>query len=394
MTIPYLELKEVTALHEAEIQQAVAEVVGSGWYLQGHALQQFEQHYANYIGTRFCVGVANGLDALTLTLRAYKELGRIGEGDEVLVPANTFIATVLAITENGLKPVFVDVDAETLDLNIEALESSITPKTKALMLVHLYGRCTYNEVIKTLCDTHNLLLIEDNAQAHGCTYLSTVNCQLSTVNCQLSTVNCQLSTLKTGSLGHAACHSFYPGKNLGALGDGGAVTTDDEALAQVIRSIANYGFSEKYVATYKGRNSRLDEIQAAVLDVKLQYLDKENQRRMDIARTYYHSIKNEKVRLPKLMDNGNNVYHIFPVFTSNRDQLKQHLQERGIGTLIHYPIPPHLQACYKEYNHLSLPVTERLAQEELSLPLNPTMTDEEVMYVVEAVNTFTPTFHI
>ena len=372
MKIPYLELKDVTALHEAEIQQAVAEVVGSGWYLQGRALQQFEQHYADYIGTHFCIGVANGLDALTLTLRAYKEMGLLNEGDEVLVPANTFIATVLAITENRLTPIFVDVDEETLDLNIEALESSITSKTKVLMLVHLYGRCTYNERIKALCETHNLLLIEDNAQAHGCTYEGRM----------------------TGSLGHAACHSFYPGKNLGALGDGGAVTTNDEALAQVIRSIANYGFSEKYVATSKGRNSRLDEVQAAVLDVKLRYLDKENQRRMDIARTYYQYIKNEHVRLPKQMDDGNNVYHILPVFTSYRDQLKQYLQEKGIGTLIHYPIPPHLQACYKEYNHLSLLVTERLAQEELSLPLNPTMTDEEVRYVLEAVNTFAPAPHI
>jgi dTDP-4-amino-4,6-dideoxygalactose transaminase len=323
------------------------------------------------------VGVANGLDALTLTLRAYKEMGRLHEGDQVLVPANTFIATVLAVTENQLIPVFVDVDADTLDLNLESLESSITSKTKALMLVHLYGRCTYNERIKTLCETHNLLLIEDNAQAHGCIYKSAQP----TLNCLHSTVN-----YKTGSLGHAACHSFYPGKNLGALGDGGAVTTNDEALAQMICSMANYGFSEKYVATYKGRNSRLDEVQAAVLDVKLNYLDQENQRRIDIARTYYKCIKNENARLPKLMDNGDNVYHIFPVFTSHRDQLKQHLQDRGIGTLIHYPIPPHLQGCYKEYNNLSLPVTERLAKEELSLPLNPTMTDEEVMYVVETLN--------
>lgn len=377
MKIPYLDLKDVTALHQAEIQQAVSEVVGSGWYLQGRALQQFEQHYAAYIGTRFCVGVANGLDALTLTLRAYKEMGRLHEGDQVLVPANTFIATVLAVTENQLIPVFVDVDADTLDLNLESLESSITSKTKALMLVHLYGRCTYNERIKTLCETHNLLLIEDNAQAHGCIYKSAQP----TLKCLHSTVN-----YKTGSLGHAACHSFYPGKNLGALGDGGAVTTNDEALAQMICSMANYGFSEKYVATYKGRNSRLDEVQAAVLDVKLNYLDQENQRRIDIARTYYKCIKNENARLPKLMDNGDNVYHIFPVFTSHRDQLKQHLQDRGIGTLIHYPIPPHLQGCYKEYNNLSLPVTERLAKEELSLPLNPTMTDEEVIYVVETLN--------
>ena len=392
MTIPYLDLKRVTALHEEEIQQAVAEVVGSGWYLQGQALHRFEEHYAQYIGTKYCVGVANGLDALTLTLQAYKEMGRLKEGDEVLVPANTFIATVLAITETRLTPVFIDVDEETLDLNLKALEQAITSKTQALMLVHLYGRCTYNTHIQTLCDTHHLLLIEDNAQAHGChtlnSHLSPLTFQLSTLNSQ-PTLNSNLSTLnfkKTGSLGHASCHSFYPGKNLGALGDGGAVTTNDEALAQTIRSIANYGFSEKYVATYKGRNSRLDDIQAAVLDVKLNYLDAENQRRQDIARTYYNNIKNDRIRLPKLMDNGDNVYHIFPIFTSQRDQLKQYLQERGIGTLIHYPIPPHLQSCYPEYHHLSLPVTERLAHQELSLPLNPTMTDSEVMYIVETLN--------
>ena len=366
MNIPYLDLKAVTALHGDEIQQAVAEVVGGGWYLQGEAVQRFERHYADYIGTQCCVGVANGLDALTLTLRAYMELGRIGKGDEVLVPANTFIATVLAITENRLKPVFVDVDADTLDLDLEQLEKAVTSRTKALMLVHLYGRCTYNEAIKTLCDQHGILLIEDNAQAHGCTYLQ--------------------PQTRTGSLGNAACHSFYPGKNLGALGDGGAVTTNDEELAEVIRSIANYGFAKKYVATYKGRNSRLDEVQAAVLDVKLNYLDEDNGRRQAIARTYYHNIKNEAIRLPRLMDKGDNVYHIFPIFTSQRDALKEALQEKGIGTLIHYPIPPHQQACYKEWNHLSLPVTERLAREELSLPLHPAMTDEQVAFVVEALN--------
>ncbi len=364
MNIPYLELKKVTALHTDEIQRAVAEVVGSGWYLQGQAVQQFEQHYADYIGTRFCVGVANGLDALTLTLRAYMEMGKLSEGDEILVPANTFIATVLAITENRLKPVFIDVDAQTLDLNLEALQQAITPRTKALLLVHLYGRCTYNESIQTLCDSNHLLLIEDNAQAHGCRY----------------------GTRRTGSLGHAACHSFYPGKNLGALGDAGAVTTDDEALAQTIRSIANYGFSEKYIAQHKGRNSRLDEVQAAVLDVKLKYLDEENRRRMDIARTYYNKIKNDAVRLPVPMGEGSNVYHIFPVFTSCRDDLQAFLLNKGIHTLIHYPVPPHQQTCYQEYNHLSLPVAEQLAREELSLPLNPTMTHEEVAYVVDMVN--------
>jgi dTDP-4-amino-4,6-dideoxygalactose transaminase len=367
MTIPYLSLKAMTALHVDEIQQAVARVVGSGWYLQGEAVQQFEQHYANYIGTHSCIGVANGLDALTLTLRAYKAMGRLHDGDEVLVQANTFIATVLAITENRLRPVFVDVDEDTLNLNLAALQQAITPKTKVLLLVHLYGRCTYNEQIRTLCEQNQLLLIEDNAQAHGCHY----------------------KAHNTGALGDAACHSFYPGKNLGALGDGGAVTTNDDELAQMIRTLANYGFSKKYVAPLQGRNSRLDEIQAAVLDVKLRYLDAENQHRINIARTYYKYIQNAALRLPTLMDEGNNVYHIFPVFTPYRDALQQHLCEHGIQTLIHYPIPPHQQACYKEYNAISLPAAERLAQEELSLPLNPTMTDEQVATVIKAVNTFT-----
>lgn len=366
MNIPYLDLKAVTAMHGEEIQQAVAEVVGGGWYLQGEAVRRFERHYAEYIGTQHCVCVANGLDALTLTLRAYKELGRIGEGDEVIVPANTFIATVLAITENGLKPVFVDVDADTLDLNLQQLEAAITTKTKALMLVHLYGRCTYNEKIKSLCDQSGILLIEDNAQAHGCIYSK--------------------SQTHTGSLGDAACHSFYPGKNLGALGDGGAVTTDDEELATVICSIANYGFEKKYVANYKGRNSRLDEVQAAVLDVKLKYLDADNARRQAIARTYYQQIRNEAIRLPQMMDEGNNVYHIFPIFTPQRDALHDSLLGKGIGTLIHYPIPPHQQACYKEWNHLSLPITERIAKEELSLPLHPAMTDDQVAFVVDVLN--------
>jgi len=366
MKIPYLNLKAITSRHLDELQQAVAEVVSSGWYLQGEAVQQFEQHYAEYIGTQHCIGVANGLDALTLTLRAYMEMGKISEGDEVLVPANTFIATVLAVSENKLTPVFVDVEADTLDIDIKALEQAITPKTKALMLVHLYGRCTYNERIEKICQKHNLLLIEDNAQAHGCRY----------------------QQHRTGSFGHAACHSFYPGKNLGALGDGGAVTTDDEKLANTIRTIANYGFAQKYVASHQGRNSRLDEMQAAALDVKLRYLEEDNNIRQSHARTYYNNIRNKAIRLPDMMDYGTNVYHIFPVFTPFRNQLQAHLQEKGIGTLVHYPIPPHKQACYSLYNHLQLPVTERLAEEELSIPLNQTMTEDEVQYIIEAINSF------
>lgn len=366
MNIPYLDLKAVTAQHGEEIQRAVAEVVSSGWYLQGERVRSFEEHFAKYIGTSFCVGVANGLDALTLTLRAYRELGRMAEGAEVLVPANTFIATVLAITENGMKPVFVDVDEETLEMNVEDVELAITERTGALMLVHLYGRCTYNEQIAQVCRKHGLLLIEDNAQAHGCVYQGR----------------------RTGALGDAGCHSFYPGKNLGALGDGGAVTTNDEELSAMLKSLANYGFSRKYVAEQQGRNSRLDEIQAAVLDVKLRYLDEENRRRQALARTYYNKIRQPLVRLPQMMEEGNNVYHIFPIFTTLRDELQRHFAERGIGTLIHYPIPPHKQACYKEWHHLHLPVTERLAAQELSLPLSPVMTDEEANLVVETLNSF------
>lgn len=366
MNIPYLDLKAVTAQHEAEIQKAVSEVVSSGWYLQGKAVRQFEQHFAAYIGTKFCVGVANGLDALTLTLKAYKELGKLKDGAEIIVPANTFIATVLAITDNHLKPVFVDVDAATLEMKTAALEQAINEHTGAIMLVHLYGRCTYHKHIESLCQQHHLLLIEDNAQAHGCKYQGR----------------------KTGSLGNVGCHSFYPGKNLGALGDGGAITTDDKEFAEVLQSIANYGFERKYVAKYQGRNSRLDDIQAAVLDVKLKYLDEDNAKRQTLAHIYYQNTDNPFVHLPQLMEEESNVYHIFPIFTPYRDELQQHLQTKGIQTLIHYPIPPHQQECYRLWKHLTMPVTEQLAKQELSLPLNPTMTEEEVSYVTNTINLF------
>lgn len=364
MNIPYLDLQAVTALHGDEILQAALQVVESGWYLQGQAVQHFEQHYAAYIGTRHCIGVANGLDALTLTLRAYIELGRIRPGDEVLVPANTFLATVLAITDNQLTPVFIDVEDDTLDLNLAQLERAISPRTRALMLVHLYGRCTYNEAIQQCCQQYDLLLIEDNAQAHGCRY----------------------HDRRTGSLGHAGCHSFYPGKNLGALGDGGAITTDDDQLAQTLRAIANYGFERKYVARWQGRNSRLDEVQAAVLDVKLRHLDADNRRRQAIAQIYHTTLTNPQLGLPSHLEDSQNVYHIFPVFTPQRDALQQHLLAHGIQTLIHYPIPPHRQPCYPQFRHLSLPVAERLAREELSLPLHPAMTDDDVRQVVDTLN--------
>ena len=365
--ISFLDLQRVTALHSQEIHEAVAQVIDSGWYLQGEANRQFEQHYADYIGTQHCVGVANGLDALTLIYRAYIEMGVMKPGDEVIVPANTYIASILAITENGLNPVLVEPREETLELDDSLIEAAITSRTRSVMVVHLYGRCAYTEKIGELCRQHGLKLVEDNAQAHGCIY--------------------KLCT-RTGSLGDAAGHSFYPGKNLGALGDGGAVTTNDTALADCVRALANYGSQQKYVFRYRGRNSRLDELQAAILDMKLRHLDDDNRRRQQIASYYYDHIQHPLVRLPQRLDDSQNVYHIFPVLCTERDRLQQHLREQGVETLIHYPIPPHRQQCYSDWSTLQLPVTERIHNQELSLPMSPAMTDEEAQKVVEAINSF------
>lgn len=365
--IEYLSLKKVTALYETELQEAVRQVVGSGWYLQGQALRSFEQAYADYIGTQHCVGCGNGYDALWLILRAYKELGVLKEGDEVLVPANTYIATILAISDNGLTPVLVEPSIKTLEIDDTLIEQAITPRTRALMLVHLYGRCAYTEHIGELCKKYDLKLIEDNAQAHGCTF----------------------NDRKTGSLGHAAAHSFYPGKNLGALGDAGAVTTDDEALANMVRSLGNYGSSRKYVFPYQGRNSRLDELQAAVLSVKLKHLEADNACRKAIARQLTEAIDNPLISVPQTPERDN-VYHIFPILCTHRDQLQAFLKAQGIATMVHYPIPPHKQQAYKAWNQRSLPITERIHAEELSLPCNQTMTAEEVRLVAEAVNGFRP----
>lgn len=365
--IEYLSLQKVTAQHAAEIEEAACRVVRSGWYLQGTEVAEFERAYNIYIGTRTCIGCGNGLDALTLILRAYREMGIMEEGDEVIVPANTYIASILAITENGLNPVLVEPDLETLELDDTLIERAITPRTRALMLVHLYGRCAYTERIGELCRTHGLKLIEDNAQAHGCTF----------------------GDRRTGALGDAAAHSFYPGKNLGALGDGGAVTTDDEELATVIRALANYGSSRKYVFPYKGRNSRLDEIQAATLSVKLRYLDADNEKRKKIAAILTENIRHPLVTVPNTPERDN-VFHIFPVLCPQRDALQAHLREQGIGTMIHYPIPPHRQDAYREWRDLSLPVTDRIHAEELSLPCNQTMTEDEARAVADAVNSFRP----
>lgn len=364
----YLELKRINAPYEDEMRQAISKVLDSGWYLQGRAVAAFEQAYADYIGTRYCVSCANGLDALTLILRAYIELGHLQRGDEVIVPANTYIASILAITDSGLTPVLVEPSLTNCQIDDSLIEQRITSHTKAVMIVHLYGQCAFTERIADICRRHNLLLIEDNAQAHGCSLSAVGN-----------------PSHKTGSLGHAAGHSFYPGKNLGALGDAGAVTTDDEQLAAAVRAIANYGASHKYVHDYLGRNSRMDELQAAVLTVKLRYLDDINRRRQSIARTYNNKVENPLLRLPQMT---NSVWHIFPVFSAHRVELQQYLKENNVETQIHYPIPPHQQKCYASWNTLSFPVTEQICREELSLPCNEAMTDGDADRIVQLLNVF------
>ena len=371
--IDFLSLKAVTGKHAVEIHEAVRRVVDSGWYLQGAENEAFEKEYAGYIGTKHAVGCANGLDALIWILRAYKELGYFKDGDEILVPANTYIATILAITENNLKAVLVEPRLETLEIDDGALEAALTPRTKAVMIVHLYGRCAYTEKIAAFCKAHGLKLFEDNAQAHGCVW----------------------NGRKTGSLGDAAAHSFYPGKNLGALGDAGAVTTDDPEVAACVRSLGNYGSAKKYVFRYCGRNSRLDEIQAAILRVKLRHLDADVERRRDVADMYYEALKGS-VRLPVKLERERNAYHLFPILCERRDELQTYLKARGVQTLIHYPIPPHRQECYRQairdgllvLPKGGLPVTERIHAEELSLPIGPTIADAEVASVIAAVNDF------
>ena len=364
--IKYLELGKVTAMHGTEISEAASRVVNGGWYLQGEETRLFEQEYAAYIGTRHCIGCGNGLDALTLILRAYIEMGVMQKGDEVIVPANTYIASILAISENGLKPVLVEPRIDTFQIDDSLMEQAITPRTKAVMLVHLYGLCAYTERLADICKRHNLKLIEDNAQAHGCTF----------------------GGRRTGSLGDAAGHSFYPGKNLGALGDAGAVTTDDDELASTVRALGNYGSSRKYVFDMKGRNSRIDELQAAVLRIKLKYLDEDNATRRAIAKRYISEIHNPELRLPGSDFCANSVHHIFPVLCKRRDELQRYLTDSGVQTIIHYPIPPHRQQCYAELGGLNLPITERIHREELSIPLNQTMPKEDVDKVIQLLNDF------
>lgn len=362
--IKFLDLEKVNAAHGPEIHDAVNRVVNSGWYLQGEENARFEEEYARFIGTKHAVGCANGLDALIWIFRAYREMGILRPGDEILVPAHTYIASILAITENSLKPVLIEPNPLTLQIDSSRIEDAITERTRGLLIVHLYGRCAYNREIEEICQRHNLLLIEDNAQAHGCCY----------------------GEKRTGSLGHVAAHSFYPGKNLGALGDGGAVTTDDAQLADTIRSLANYGSTRKYVFKYQGRNSRLDEIQAAVLRVKLRHLDADNSLRRRIAAQYYEGLRDVPgISLPNIdCPEKENVFHIFPILCEDRDKTGQLLADRGIQTLIHYPIPPHKQECYADWNPLSFPITERLAAQELSLPISPVLTPDQAQAVISA----------
>jgi dTDP-4-amino-4,6-dideoxygalactose transaminase len=367
--IKFLDLKAINNGFEPKLSEVVKRIMDSGWYLLGKENKAFEQEYAFYIGTSHCIGVANGLDALRLIFKAYIVMGIMQEGDEVIVPANTYIASILAISDNRLVPVLVEPDINTYNIVPSQIEAKISNRTKAIMIVHLYGQNAMNAKIQDLSNKYNLKLIEDNAQAAGCYY----------------------GEQRTGSLGDAAGHSFYPGKNLGALGDGGAVTCNDEKLASVIRALANYGSSKKYVNDYQGLNSRLDEIQAAILRTKLKRLDSDNQRRREIAQYYIENIVHHNIILPAKGQRqiaNNHIFHLFVIRNYNRDQLQQYLTKEGIQTLIHYPIPPHKQLAYKEWNGESYPITEKIHNEVLSLPISPVMTDEEVKIVVDVINTF------
>lgn len=368
--IPFLDLKAINTQYRDQLIAVCTRVIDSGWYICGKELEEFEHNFANYCGTRYAIGVANGLDALILTLRAWKELGKLNEGDEVIVPSNTYIASILAISQNNLKPVLVEPDITTFNIDTKKIEAAITPKTKAILPVHLYGQLAAMPEIMTIAKKYNLLVLEDSAQGHG------------------AEVNGQ----KAGNWGDAAGFSFYPGKNLGALGDGGAITTNDAELAHMLKAIRNYGSHEKYKNLVPGVNSRLDEIQAAILNVKLKFLDQENQHRRYIADLYLKEIHNPAIELPcKNIDTetyAQHVWHLFVIRTKYREKLQQYLAENGVQTLIHYPIPPHQQQAYQEWNGLSFPVSEQIHAEVLSLPIGPTLSMDEAKQVVRLCNGF------
>lgn len=371
--IKFLDLKSINDSYEPQLSEAIKSVLDSGWYLLGKETELFEAEYSSFLGCKHTIGVANGLDALRLIFKAYLEMGVIQEGDEVIVPAHTFIASILAITDNRLVPILVEPDPNSFNLDSSKIEAAITPKTKAILVVHLYGQIGINQEMLDLAKKYNLKIIEDNAQAIGAKWKGK----------------------SAGNLGDASGHSFYPGKNLGALGDGGAVTTNNSELATVIRSLANYGSREKYNHEFQGLNSRLDEIQAAVLRVKLKKLEADNNKRRLIAAYYLEHIKNTLVVLPFLPEKANpanfeeHVWHLFVIKTNTRDQLQDYLAKNGIQTLIHYPVPPHKQGAYKELNEMEFPISEKLSKEVLSLPISPVMTEEEYRKVVETINSYT-----
>lgn len=364
--IPFLDLKSINAQYQAELIDATARVINSGWYIQGEEVHLFEREFAAYCGVSHCIGVANGLDALTLTFRAWKELGRLQEGDEVIVPANTYIASILAITENRLTPVLVEPDPDTYNVCPHNVRAVITERTRAILPVHLYGQLADMPAIMAIAQEHGLLVLEDSAQAHGAA----------------------IAGKRAGSWGHASGFSFYPGKNLGALGDAGAITTNDDELAHTLRALANYGSHKKYENLYQGVNSRLDEIQAALLRVKLRYLDKDTRRRQEIAKTYNESIIQSTLRLPLIVSPEGHVFHLFVIRAERRDDLQRFLHEQGVSTMIHYPIPPHQQQAYKQWHAASYPLTEQIHRQVLSLPISPVMTDEHVQEVVAAVGRY------
>lgn len=364
--IKFLDLQKINAQYELELKEAANRVIDSGWYLMGKELETFEQNYAEFCDTKYALGVANGLDALRLIFKAYIELGVMEKGDEVIVPANTYIASVLAISDNGLVPVFVEPNNKTFNLDSSKLEAAVTSKTKAILTVHLYGQNSIDKQMLSICKTHNLKLVEDSAQSHGALWNGKVS----------------------GSIGDAAGHSFYPGKNLGALGDAGAVTTNDEMLAKTIEALRNYGSHKKYENIYQGLNSRLDEIQAAFLNVKLKYIQKDILERRSVANYYLEHIKNPAIILPEVLIEEEHVWHLFVIRTSKRDELQKYMNENGVQTLIHYPIPPHKQQAYSEYNSLSFPITEQIHEEVVSLPISAVMTTEEIARIVNTINNY------
>lgn len=366
-SVKFLDLQKINHQYQAELKQVATEVIDSGWYLLGERVANFEKELCNYIKSPYAIGVANGLDALRLILRGYIEMGILKKGDQVIVPANTYIASILAISDNELIPVLVEPDPITFNLNISKIEEHITAHTKAIMVVHLYGRVCWSEELQNIAAKHQLKIIEDNAQAIGASWKG----------------------IKTGALGDAAGFSFYPGKNLGALGDAGAITIKDGELAKIIRALANYGSHVKYENKYQGLNSRLDEIQAAFLSVKLKYIDSENALRRDVAKQYISKIDQTEIRLPGLPNDENeHVWHLFVVITSGRIKLQEYLAKNDIQSLIHYPIPPHKQEAYKELQHLSLPITEIIHNEVLSLPMSPLLTKTEIEYITHSINNY------